>query len=571
MADGDFFGIGGGLLGNGGAGINPAQMGLLQGGLALMQSRPGEGFGGALGRAGQAGLQGYSAGLKQDEDRELKELRKDYLTAQTKGLELTQDKQMRLNKLLGDAFGGTGAVSGIPQAPQAPQAAQSGWVQPQQGDSGPAMNGALAFPVQQQGLLGGAMGGQPAPAPQQPPQGLLAGGMGGQPPAGLLAGMGGQQNPNIQTRPPMPQQMPQQQAPQPGMPQGQPGQMPASGFPFSLPQVMAIQAAGGPDLLPAYKYATDGVKRDAGAFYDNPITRQREYIPKLGEGMTLQGGQVSSLPGYMASNAAIQGAQAGAVAAGQEAARAPYVGKNEAATQAARLPYRQAELQTQAALDPMQVVGPNGDMVYANRLGVAQGGMPGGQGGMPGGMRAAINPVSQDAAKTINSDWITNSYRPTLESGKTAGDLSNSLQAFRGVDLNTGWGTEAKAQAASILGALGVKDAEKYAGEAQKFQSVAMDRLLNSLKDQKGPQTEGDSTRASKTFATLGNTPQANAFIADMAQAQANQQQRKAQFYEAALPLAQRDGDLTRVDREWRKVQGSIWADPILAQYPRGR
>lgn len=523
MADGDFFGIGGGLLGNGGAGFNPAQMGLLQAGLALMQSRPGEGFGGALGRAGQAGIGGYMQSQRQAKEDEYDKLRSGYIAAQTDGLKAKQAKDTQVMGLLAPLFGG-GQQPGMPQG----GAAQS-------------------MPVQMPGME----------------QGLLSGGAMGEPQGGLLSSM---QSPSAQQMPQIPQQMPMQ-APQQQMPGMQQG-----GFPFTLPQVMAIHAAGGPDLLPAYKYATDGVKRDAGAYYVNPMTGQREYNPKLGEGMTLgANNQVSALPGYANSNAQIQGMQAGAVTAAQEGAKFPYVGPSEAARQAAQYPYQVGAMREGAALDPMQVVGPNGDMVYANRLGVAQGGMPGGQGGMPGGMRAAINPVSQDAAKNINSDWITNSYRPTLESGKAASDLSNSLQAFRGVDLQTGWGTEVKAQAASILGALGVKDAEKYAGEAQKFQSVAMDRLLNNLKEQKGSQTEGDSTRAQKTFALLGNTPQANAFIADMAQAQANQQQRKAAFYEAALPLAQRDGDLTKVDREWRRVAGSIWNDPILAQYPRGR
>lgn len=529
MADGDFFGIGAGLLGNGGAGFNPTQLGLLQGGLALMQSRRGEGFSGALGRAGMAGVQGYASGTKAAEDKDFADQRKAYIGAQTDALKQKQAKDAQIMSALGPLFGNQ------QQGQQAQPVAQS-------------------MPV--------SMGGVD--------QGLLSGGMmGDQSSGGLLGQMPTQQAPQ------MPQQAPQMaQAQQQGTPQGQ--QQGQGGFPFTLPQVMAIHAIGGPDLLPAYKYATDGVKRDAGAYYDNPITGQRQYIPKLGDGMAPGAdGRIASLPGYLESNASIQGAQAGAIAAGQEAARAPYVGRNEAATQAARYPYQVAGQINQASLDTVPVIGPDGDTQYSSRLAVTQPGLAGGQGvpGAPGqGAISARNPVTQDAAKSINADWLANSYRKTVDAGQAASGLSNSLQAFRGIDLNTGWGTEAKVQAASILGALGVKDAEKYAGEAQKFQSVGMDRLLNTLKEQSGPQTEGDAQRAGKTFASLSNTPQANAFIADFAQAQANQQQRKAQFYEMALPIARDNGgDLTKVDREWRKVQGSIWSDPVLAPYARGR
>lgn len=175
----------------------------------------------------------------------------------------------------------------------------------------------------------------------------------------------------------------------------------------------------------------------------------------------------------------------------------------------------------------------------------------------------------QGTTNELNKNWISNSYNPVLEQGKAAGSMVSSLDALKNIDLKTGWGTEAKAQAASVLTSLGIapKNAEMFAANTQKFQSVAMDRLLTNLQSQKGPQTEGDSTRAQAVFAQLKNTPQANAFISDFARAKANQDVRKAKFYQDALPLATDQGDLNEVDRRWARIQGSIWADPALQSY----
>ncbi|MGE8691087.1 MAG: hypothetical protein ACN6PJ_28345 [Achromobacter sp.] len=91
-----------------------------------------------------------------------------------------------------------------------------------------------------------------------------------------------------------------------------------AGFNLTLPDVIALKAMGGPDLFEAYKYATDGIKREAGASYRNPLTGAMEYTPRVGEGMELvygaNGPMVRAIPGYTASNAAAKGAEADAQA-----------------------------------------------------------------------------------------------------------------------------------------------------------------------------------------------------------------------------------------------------------------
>lgn len=338
-------------------------------------------------------------------------------------------------------------------------------------------------------------------------------------------------------------------------------QQPQSAFPMSFNDVIQLKAFGGPDLMDAFKASQEGFKQEAGNYFINPATGQTTYRPKLDNGMTMQGDTVMAAKGYAPANAAIKGAEAGAV----EAAKYPFTVGADRARQ-----------QTQAGLDIVEVPMADGSKQSMTRAEAASrfgGGMPGAapQAGAPSGFGMAPSPVNQAARTSINENWIKNGYQPTLDAGKAASDISASLQAIRNIDLNTGWGTEAKATAANVLTGLGIapQNASMFASNAQKFQSVAMDRLMTSLAAQKGPQTEGDAQRSEKTYAQLKNTPEANKFIIDFAQAKANQDMRKAQFYEQALPLAQKQGDLQRVDREWRKIQGSIWADPVLQQWAK--
>ena len=336
----------------------------------------------------------------------------------------------------------------------------------------------------------------------------------------------------------------------------------------SIDQIAGLKAAGGPDLLDAYRWAKDPLELKQGSTYQDRGNGTERYVPKIGEGVAPDSrGFYSPLPGYSASQAEIEGSKTAAV----EAARFPFaVGAD-----------RQKQL-TAASLDTVPIIGADGNTYQIPRSQVSgaagAGGAPGGasNGGQPGGGQTGAfmsgrNPVTQSSAIALNDNWIKSTYQPTLDGGKTAGDLQASIQAVRNIGATTGWGSEHKANAAAVLEGLGIGTANSkmFAANSQKFQSVAMDRLQTSLAAQKGPQTEGDSTRAQKTWVSLANTPEANDFVLDFAQAKANMDQRRAQYYEQALPLAQKSGDLTRVDREWRKVQGSIWADPLLTRWAK--
>lgn len=183
--------------------------------------------------------------------------------------------------------------------------------------------------------------------------------------------------------------------------------------------------------------------------------------------------------------------------------------------------------------------------------------------------------LSTDAGGKINDSWLKNSYEPTLATGGTARDLLETVQVTRQAMNNlggTGWSTQAKAAGAAILTGLGVapRNAQLFAANAEVFQKTAMERLWTTLNEAKGPQTEGDAERASKTYASLKNTTKANEFILDFAEAKAQRDQIKAKFYQQALPIARQKGDLSEVDREWSKLAPSIFNMPSLKRWPGG-
>lgn len=176
------------------------------------------------------------------------------------------------------------------------------------------------------------------------------------------------------------------------------------------------------------------------------------------------------------------------------------------------------------------------------------------------------------AGNEINNTWLKTSYEPAVASAKAAQDLIETTKVARDAMQKlggTGWGTGAKSAAANVLSGLGVasNNVNMYASNAQIFQKSAMDRLWTTLNDAKGPQTEGDADRASKTYASLGNTTKANEFILDLAQAKSEREKARASFYQSALPIAKERGDLSEIEREWQARQPSIFSMPVMKKW----
>ena len=79
------------------------------------------------------------------------------------------------------------------------------------------------------------------------------------------------------------------------------------GFPFSMQDVLAVKAAGGPDFFEAYKFANTPEKLESGSTYRDRITGIERFMPRVEVGMDLVNGQVSPTPGYLKALSAIEG------------------------------------------------------------------------------------------------------------------------------------------------------------------------------------------------------------------------------------------------------------------------
>lgn len=135
--------------------------------------------------------------------------------------------------------------------------------------------------------------------------------------------------------------------------------------------------------------------------------------------------------------------------------------------------------------------------------------------------------------------------------------------------FDTGSFTESKAAAAKVLGALGVKEAEKYATDSQAFLANASAAVLQRQLEQKGPQTEADAQRITQTGAQLGNTKAANEFVLKVAKSQLQRDIEQRDFY-----AAWRDKNQTfnGAENAWNAGPGSksLFERPELKAYAAG-
>jgi hypothetical protein len=151
---------------------------------------------------------------------------------------------------------------------------------------------------------------------------------------------------------------------------------------------------------------------------------------------------------------------------------------------------------------------------------------------------------------------------------KTLPSIEANLSALN-KGLDTGFGTDAKAAGARVLGALGVKDAEKFATDTQTFQSNAISAVLQKQLEQKGPQTESDARRIEQVGAELGKTKGANQFILDLAKEQLRRDIEQRNFYDG---WRKRTGSFDGAENAWFSGEGgkSLFDRPALKKYAAG-
>jgi len=181
----------------------------------------------------------------------------------------------------------------------------------------------------------------------------------------------------------------------------------------------------------------------------------------------------------------------------------------------------------------------------------------------------SVSMVSERAEQGARGKMLVDQYGDVSKAAglaaKTLPSIEANLSALnKGFD--TGFGKETIAAGASVLAALGVKDAEKFATDTQKFQSNAINGVLQKQLEQKGPQTESDAKRIEQIGAQLGKTKDANAFILATAKEQLKRDVDQRNFYDRWYKANKTyDG----AEDAWFNGEGgqSLFARPSLKKY----
>jgi hypothetical protein len=170
---------------------------------------------------------------------------------------------------------------------------------------------------------------------------------------------------------------------------------------------------------------------------------------------------------------------------------------------------------------------------------------------------------------SLNDDFVKNSYRPVMDAADRAGNVLARVQALQksGMLEKTGWGATQRLYAGSVLAAMGVKDASKYAADGETFRKLLMDTNWELLNAAKGPQTEGDAQRALQTFVQLGNQPAANRFILDYTAAASRLAKEKAKHYAEEVQRRGGNDDLSRIEQSWFEKNRSLWDQPEMRKW----
>ena len=132
--------------------------------------------------------------------------------------------------------------------------------------------------------------------------------------------------------------------------------------------------------------------------------------------------------------------------------------------------------------------------------------------------------------------------------------------------FTTGFGTDAKTAGASVLAALGVKNAEKFATNSQTFLAATQQAVLQKQLEQKGTQTAADAERITQTAAQRGNTVDANRFLIDVAREQLQRDIERKDFF---LDWKERTGSFSGAETAWSRTEGnkSLFDRPALKKY----
>lgn len=153
----------------------------------------------------------------------------------------------------------------------------------------------------------------------------------------------------------------------------------------------------------------------------------------------------------------------------------------------------------------------------------------------PAPSTTVVVPPQEKAEQGERGKLLVKQYGAISDAAKLATRTLPALETQSKIldrGFSTGFGTDAKAAGASVLAALGVSEAEKFATNAQTFLAATQQAVLQRQLEQKGPQTESDAQRISQTAAQRGNTVDANKFLIDVARSQLKRDIAQRNFYD---------------------------------------
>jgi hypothetical protein len=187
-----------------------------------------------------------------------------------------------------------------------------------------------------------------------------------------------------------------------------------------------------------------------------------------------------------------------------------------------------------------------------------------------GAPRSVVNlPPQEKSEQTERGKFLVEDYKTVTNAARVAARTLPAIEV--NLDLldqgfKTGFSAEVQKGAASILGALGVENANKFATDAQVFQAKANETVLQRQLEQKGPQTESDAQRITQTGAQLTNTADANKFILDVAKAQLKRDIEQRNFYDSWFT---KNKTYDGAENAWYTGDGgkSLFTRPELKKY----
>jgi len=181
-------------------------------------------------------------------------------------------------------------------------------------------------------------------------------------------------------------------------------------------------------------------------------------------------------------------------------------------------------------------------------------------------------PPQPRAEQEARGRLLVDDYKTVSASARNAAKTLPAIDTNLNIldkGFKTGFTTETQAGAASILSALGISDAKDFATNAQIFKAKTNDIVLQKQLEQKGVQTAADADRITSTGAQLGNTPEANRFLLDVAKAQLKRDIDQRNYYDKWW---EKNKTYDGAENSWYATEGdkSLFERPELKKYSVG-